>query len=251
MTWPALVFGAACSWQAGESSIEAFQAKYDWAFYRNEDATFREALSNLARAHALLAGQGLGGAFDDAFWMDPFTEAGARFTEKALPVAHELRLAAEHALASLYQNRAKAHAHAGTLDGLIFAAMRLDALGIKIQFASECSRFYRDAYENLTDRARVGRDLCEITGINGRLEDLRDSITRLRIAYADLWAKENRPYWLGNVLARYYLLASPFQAKIPSLHPPQLPYHDPGALQLPRAIAIFTTPETAAYFPSL
>jgi len=243
MTWPALVFGAACSWQAGESSIEAFQAKYDWAFYRNEDATFREALANLAKAHALLAGQGLGGAFDDAFWMDPFTEAGARFTEKALPVAHELRLAAEHALASLYQNRAKAHAHAGTLDGLIFAAMRLDALGIKIQFASECSRFYRDAYENRTDRARVGRDLWEITGINGRLEDLRDSTTRLRIAYADLWAKENRPYWLGNVLVRYDLLASLFQAKIQSLHAAQYLYHEQGALPLPEAMGFFAKSE--------
>src|SRR6267143_2174209 len=243
MTWPALVFGAACSWQAGESSIEAFQAKYDWAFYRNEDATFREALANLARAHALLAGQGLGGAFDDAFWMDPFTEAGARFTEKGLPVAHELRLAAEHALASLYQNRAKAHAHAGTLDGLIFAAMRLDVLGIKIQFVTECSRFYRDAYENRTDRARVGRDLWEITGINGRLEDLRDSITRLRIAYADLWAKENRPYWLGNVLVRYDLLASLFQAKIQSLHAAQYLYHEQGALPLPEAMGFFAKSE--------
>jgi hexosaminidase len=243
MTWPAVVFGAACSWQAGEASIEAFEAKYDWAFYRNEDGTFREALANLARAHALLAARGLGGALDEAFWLDPFTEAGASYTAKALPAAHELRLTAEHALASLYQNRAKARAHPGTLAALIFAAQRLDALGMKIQFADECSRFYRDAYQNQADRARMGSDLWEITGINGRLEDLRDAATRLKAAYAELWGKENRPYWLGNVLVRYDLQASQFQSKIESLRAAQLLYRERGALPPPESFGFFPNPQ--------
>ncbi len=243
MTWPAVVFGAAGSWQAGESSIEAFQANYDWAFYRNDDGTFREVLAQLARSHALLAGQGLGGALDDAFWMDPFTEAGARYTEKALPVARELRLAAERALALLYRQRARARAHAETLDALVFAAMRLDVLGMKVQFASECSRFYRDAYQNRTDPARVRRGFAEISGINGRLEDLRDAATRLRAAYAELWGKENRPYWLGNVLVRYDLLASRFQAKIESLRAALLLYREQGTLPPPEALGFFGKPE--------
>ncbi len=243
MTWPAVLFGAACSWQAGESSIEAFQANYDWAFYRNDDGTFREVLAQLARAHALLAGQGLGGALDDAFWMDPFTEAGARYTEKALPVARELRLAAERALTMLYRQRARASAHAETLDALVFAAMRLDALGMKVQFADECVRFYRDAYQNRTDPARVRRGFAEISGINGRLEDLRDATTRLRAAYAELWRKENRPYWLGNVLVRYDLLAGRFQAKIESLRAALLLYGVQGTLPPPEALGFLGKPE--------
>ncbi len=239
MTWPALVFGAACAWQPGESSIQTFQDRYDWAFYRNDDAAFRDALANLAKAQALLKSQGLGGAMDGAFWLDPFSEAGARYTERALPVAHELRLAAEQALASLYQNRAKARAHADTLDALIFAALRLDALGMKIQFAAEISRFYRDAYENRGDRARVNRNLHEITGTNGRLEDLRDSATRLRALYADLWRKENRPYWLGNVLVRYDNLASLYQAKVERMHAVQALFHDAGTLPAPESLGFF------------
>ncbi len=58
MTWPALIFGAAASWQPGESSIDDFKNSYDWAFYRNDndDRTFAEAMEKLDRSHTLLAG---------------------------------------------------------------------------------------------------------------------------------------------------------------------------------------------------
>ncbi len=239
MTWPAIVFGAACSWQPGECSVEEFRSKYDWAFYRNEDSTFQDAIQNLSRAHALLATAGLGGAFDEAFWVDPFSESGARYTEKALPVARELRLAAERALESLYRNRTRARAHAETLDHLIFAAMRLDLLGMKIQFAGEISKFYWDAYLNMSDKGRVGRDLREITGTNARLEDLRDATTRLRAMYSDLWLKENRPYWLGNVLIRYDNLASLCQAKIESVRAAQDQYRAQSLLPPPQQLGFF------------
>lgn len=243
MTWPAVAFGAACAWQPGESSIEEFQKRYDWAFYRNDDATFREALDHLAKAHTLLASRGLGGAMDDAFWMDPFTEAGARYAERALPVAHDVRLAAERALASLYASRAKARAHAETLDALIFAALRLDALGMKVQFLAESSRFYRDAYDHREDRDRVGRDLWEITGINGRLEDLRDATTRLREQYARLWKQESRAYWLDNVLVRYDILARLFQKKIEDLRAVQALYREGAPLSEPEAMGFFYKPQ--------
>ncbi len=243
MTWPAVTFGAACAWQPGESSIEEFQKRYDWAFYRNDDATFREALDHLAKAHTLLASRGLGGAMDDAFWMDPFTEAGARYAERALPVAHDVRLAAERALASLYASRAKARAHAETLDALIFAALRLDALGMKVQFLAESSEFYRDAYDHREDRDRVGRDLWEITGINGRLEDLRDATTRLREQYARLWKQESRAYWLDNVLVRYDILASLVQKKIEDLRAVQALYREGAPLPEPGAVGFFYKPQ--------
>ncbi len=239
MTWPAVVFGAACSWQPGECSLEEFRSKYDWAFYRNEDSTFQDAIGNLSRTHALLASVGLGGAFDDGFWMDPFSETGTRYTEKALPVARDLRLAAERALESLYRNRTKARAHADTLDDLIFAAVRLDLLGMKIQFTSEISKFYWDAYLNMSDRQRVVRDLVEITGTNARLEDLRDATTRLRAMYSDLWLKENRPYWLENVLIRYDNLASLFQNKILSVRAAQEQYRAQSALPPPQELGFF------------
>ena len=240
MTWPAIVFGAACSWQQGEASIESFKGKYDWAFYRNDDNTFRDAIQNLARSHSIFRdAKVMPGPYDEAFWEDPFTEAAADHIEKAVPAARDLRLAAERALESIYRNSAKARMNADTLDYLKFAAMRLDLFGMKIQFANEISKYYWDAYMNMSDRGRVTRDLNEITSINARLEDLRDATTRLRVAYADLWLKENRPYWLGNVLVRFDNLASLFQSKIQSVQAAERQYKDEGFLPPPHRLGFY------------
>jgi len=244
MTWPALVFGAAASWQPGESSIEDFKNSYDWAFYRNDDGdrTFADVLESLDRPHGLLAGAKLEGASDDVFWTDPFSEVGADVAAKGLPVAHDLRLSAEHALELLLRRRARAQLHAETLDAMIFAAWRLDTLGMKLQFTCEINRFYWDAYQNQTDSQRAWHDLEEITGINARLEDLRDATTRLRKMYEEAWARENRPYWLGNVLVRYDNLAAEMQAKIVAVRQAERQYQATKTLPPPELLGFFWKP---------
>jgi len=241
MTWPALIFGAAASWQAGESSIDDFKNSYDWAFYRNGDdgKTFAEAIDNLDRAHTLLAGVKLDDASNELFWSDPFSEGGANLADKALSVTHDLRISAEGAIESLALNRARAHLHAPTLDDMLLAAWHLDTLGLKIQFSSEISRFYWDAFQNQADKIRVQHDMDEIVDINGRLESLRDSITGLRKMYAGGWARENNPYWLENVLVRYDNLAREVQAKIVAVQQAQYQYDSLKTLPAPEQLGFF------------
>ena len=241
MSWPALIFGAAASWQPGESSIDDFKASYDWAFYRNNDAdrTFAGAIENLNRAHTLLAGVKLDDASHELFWSDPFSESGANMAAKALPVTHDLRLGAERAAQSLLLNRANAHLHPETLDDMQLAAWHLDTLGLKLQFTSEISHFYWDAYMNQTDKVHVQGDLDEIVDINGRLESLRDSITAMRKMYAEGWARENHPYWIENVLVRYDNLASEVQAKIVAVQAAQRQYWTTRTLPPPDQLGFF------------
>jgi hexosaminidase len=241
MTWPALVFGAAASWQPDESSIDDFKNSYDWAFYRNDDKdrTFAGVIENLDRAHAGLAGVKLDNASHALFWSDPFSEGGSNLAAKALPVTHDLRISAERAIESLALNRAKAHLHSRTLDDMLLAAWHLDTLGLKIQFTSEISRFYWDAYQNQNDKIRVQHDLDEIVDINGRLESLRDSITELRKMYADGWARENHPYWVDNVLVRYDNLALEVQAKIVAVQQAQYQYDSLKSLPAPEQLGFF------------
>ncbi len=241
MTWPALVFGATASWQPGESSIDDFKSSYDWAFYRNndDDSIFAGVIENLDRPNTLLAGVKLDNASNELFWSDPFSEAGANTAAKALPVTHDLRISAERAAESLLLNRAKARLHAETLDDMLFAAWHLDALGLKIQFTSEISRYYWDAYQNQTDKIRVQQDLDEIVDINGRLESLRDEITETRKMYAEGWARENHPYWLDNVLVRYDNLALEVQAKIVAVQAAQRQYWSTKTLPAPEQLGFF------------
>ena len=239
MTWPGLVFGAAASWQAGESSIEDFKSSYDWAFYRNQDTTFAGVIENLDRPHSLLAGVKLDNANHDLFWSDPFSEAGANTAARALPVTHDLRLSAEHAAETLMLQRGKARLHAETLGDMLLAAWHLDTLGLKIQFTSEISHYYWDAYQNQTDTTRAQHDLDEIVDINGRLQSLRDAITGTRGKYAEGWAHENQPYWLDNVLVRYDNLASEVQAKIVAVEAAQRQYRTMKTLPAPEQLGFF------------
>src|SRR6266849_5986252 len=185
MTWPALIFGAAASWQPGESSIDDFKKSYDWAFYRNND--------------------------------DDSTFAGVL----------EMR------------DRTKAHLHAETLDDMLLASWHLDTLGLKIQFTSEISLFYWDAYQNQTDGTRAQHDLDEIVDINGRLQSLRDAITEMRRMYAEGWARENQPYWQDNVLVRYDNLAAEVQAKIVAVQAAQRQYWNTKTLPPPEQLGFF------------
>ncbi|MFZ0478514.1 MAG: beta-N-acetylhexosaminidase, partial [Terriglobales bacterium] len=157
MTWPALVFGAAAGWQPGESNIDDFKKSYDWAFYRNSDSTFMDAIDNLDLVHPIVAPLKLDST-DELFWSNGFSSNGAALAAQAAPSMHNLRLGAEHAIQSLQLNQAKARVHSETIPDMLFAAWRLDTLGMKIQFTSEMNSYYWDAYQNQSDPARVEHD---------------------------------------------------------------------------------------------
>jgi hexosaminidase len=236
MTWPSLVFGAACAWQSGQSSIEDFWKSYDWAFYRAPGQHFSEAIQKLAQINDLLDDAGLGGTNDANFWLDPFSPAGARLAFEARPEVRLIRLDAEDALATFYRERSTAHIHQETLDDLIFAARRLDALGMKIQYTAEIDGFYRNAYLHLGNPELVLRNLYRISATNGRLQDMRDQTTELEADYATLWRRQYHPFWLGNVLIRYNNLASLYQSKIQSLQIIINDYHRTSELPTPESL---------------
>ena len=242
MAWPALVFGAAAGWQEGESDIDRFKNDYDWAFYRNDGATFRDVLENLDRGHQALAKSHVTIETDDLFWADPFTPEGAKLMQRILPTATDIRLGAEHALESLYRDGDKAHANQTTLADMTLGAWRWDALGMKAEFTQEINKFYWDAFQNQTDADRVGNDLEEITSINARLEDLRDATTRLSGMYREAWLREYNPFWLDNVLVRYDTLAREFQKKIVAVRQARRQYDATKTLAPPQELGFYLQP---------
>jgi hexosaminidase len=215
LNWWGIVYGAASAWEPERTDVGEFNRKYDWAFYRNTDHRFAEAINNLGHLNEVLhagttepmpfkEGQ-WGGAYDSLFWRNPFTPAGNRDVQKELPVASFVRLTAEKAYTVFAEGASRARRNADTLQDYQLAALRLDALGMRYQFAQEISERYATAlaHQNDRDKKLFNNALADIQSTNGRLQDLRDYTTRLRELYQQRWLSENLPGWLPNVWQLY------------------------------------------------
>jgi hypothetical protein len=202
-TWMGVLFGAAASWQPGESDVAAFQRAYGPAFYRDTTGRANSAERLMMQAHTLLANAGLGNGTDALFWQDPFSTDGLITAEKIRPVTHDLRVAAESAMVYVAQlrNAGGPVVNESALAALELGARRMDFIGMKFQFADDI----RNAYAHAADTTLKNgtRELGDISGANGRLQDMRDGYGLIRELYQAAWLRENRPYWLQNNLARY------------------------------------------------
>ena len=207
-TWYAVLFGAAASWQPGESSIEDFQRSFGRAFHGDTTGLIDAAQRQLIAAHTLLQRQGVGDANDFLYWLDPYTHEGMLTADRIRPALHDVRILAESALVNVEkaQRLQPKLREADALAAMELGARRVDFIGMKFQFADEISAMYARAAASDTSRdgrTNAGRELSDISGINGRTQDLRDGYALARELYDKAWGHENKPYWEGNVLARY------------------------------------------------
>jgi hexosaminidase len=205
--WYGVLFGAAASWQPGESSTPQFQASYGAVFHGDTTGKIDQAQAQIMAAQKLLTDNGFrSGASNALFWEDPWSPAGQEDSAKLLPILKELRLDAENAITLIDEARtASPLREPEALDALAQGARRIDFIGMKFQFADEIAHAYADAYSQqaVTPHSRASSDLIEISNANGRCQDLRDGYTLTRELFQEAWLRDNRPYWLQNVLAQY------------------------------------------------
>ncbi len=243
--WYGILFGAAASWQKGESSISEFQGSYAQVFHNDATGKLNQAQTELMAAHALLKEQAkVGDASNSLFWLDPLSKDGLKIASQIRPYTHDLRLHAEAALTLIAQARAASGTHAmpptppanagydsvtyGTassnlaepdaVDALELGARRIDLIGLNFQLSDEIVQGYQRAYgmQSTTDKkqkAAVGRELSDINGINGRIEDIRDTYSLLRDLYEAAWLRSNRGYALRPALEHYDFTVGVWQAR--------------------------------------
>jgi hypothetical protein len=212
--WYGVLFGAAASWQPGESSEDAFAASYGLAFHGDASGKIDQAQQALRAAHAVLKQAGVGDARDSYFWTDPFSPEGQALAGKLRPVIGELRMDAERAITLLAQARDAAHEehkkleNPEALDALELGARRIDFVGLKFQSADDCVTLYDRARAlaekgDKDDRREISDLLHTIGSNNGRLQDIRDGYSLLSDLYRQAWLRDNRPYWLQTNMDRY------------------------------------------------
>jgi hexosaminidase len=214
--WYGVLFGAAAGWQKGESSIPQFERSYGEVFHGDSTGKINEAQLELMAAHKLIQGLGMDSYPDDGsdaiFWIDPWSKEGQQLSLRMQPIVHDLRMHAEHAIDLIREARkAQDLREQDALDALELGAYRFDAIGLKFQAAAEIPKTYKNAFSHRAEsnqridgqRPTVELDLMDISDIQGRCQELRNSYSESKDAYEKLWLAENRPYALGNVLARY------------------------------------------------
>lgn len=204
--WYGVLFGAAAAWQPGESSLQQFETSYGAVFHGDLTGKIDRAQGELMAAQKLLSFNNYHfGASNVLFWEDPWSPAGQQDSAQLLPLMKDLRLHAENAITLVEEARAAAPLREqNALDAIELGARRIDFIGMKFQFADEIARTYADAYaDQSTPHSRASSDLIEISNANGRCQDLRDGYTLTRELFAQAWMRDNRPYWIENVLAQY------------------------------------------------
>jgi NAD(P)-dependent dehydrogenase (short-subunit alcohol dehydrogenase family) len=224
LNWWSIVYGAATAWEAGIPDAAALDQKYDWAFYRNTDHRFVEAIKQLSHINETLRktdlgqvyGEDYGGTGNELFWHDPFSPQGQADAKRALPAAPQLRRMAEEAYSVFASSASRARRNADTLPYLEFAALKLDALGMRYIYLQEMAEAYANslAHQNDPDKRLAEMGLWEITSTNGHLQDLREYTTKLSELYKQLWLSENLATWLPNMLQLYDRQSALWQNKI-------------------------------------
>jgi hexosaminidase len=262
--WYGILFGAAAAWQPGESSILDFEQSYAQVFHGDATGALNRAQLEIMAAHAVLKDQAkVGDATNNIFWLDPWSPDGQKIAAEVRPYTHDLRLHAEAALTLIAQARAAAGPNPNppapapaapllydaatygaassalrepdAIDALELGARRIDFIGLKFQLADEMSSAYARALADAASpdkktRAGVSRDISDLNGVNGRIQDIRNGYTLLRDLYQSAWLRSNRPYSLRNVLEQYDYTTQLWLARSDKLHSAQRQWSDSKTL---------------------
>jgi hypothetical protein len=147
------------------------------------------------------------------------------------------------------------------IDALELGARRLDFIGLKFQLADEMAEAYARAQADAlsTDketRMMTSRELGDINGVDGRIQDIKDEYSLLRGLYEQSWLRTNRAYGLRPVLEHYDSTIALWLARMDKLRSAQRQWSNdrtlPAAAELgiPAPPAPETTPPAPGGPPS-
>lgn len=142
------------------------------------------------------------------------------------------------------------------IDALELGARRMDFIGLKFQLADEMAAAYSRATlaSTSTDRkirGTVNRELGDLNGVNGRLQDIRSGYTLIRDLYESAWLRSNRPYWLRNVLEQYDYTTQIWLARADKVHSAQRQWSDSKTLPTADELGIPPAPALPTVLPAL
>ena len=145
--------------------------------------------------------------------------------------------------ANAYPSTATSLREPNAIDAMELGARRIDFLCLKFQLADEMVSAYSRAYNasQSTDpklRRTISRELSDINGVNGRLQDITYGYAQIRDLYAQAWLRSNRPYGLRPILEHYDSTIALWQARIEKLRTAQRQFSEAKTLPAAQDLGI-------------
>lgn len=204
LNWYSIAASAAASWQEVDLDTARLRARFDWAMFRNPGSDAADAHLELQQAHRRIQALTRHDANLATFWQHPLLNGLDNQMVAALePEATPVRAAAERAIEDLSRARAAARMNREALDACAFAARRMHAIGLRAAIAKQVPEHYRRLLTLAAPGSPIADARQQLNAINALLVEGRDAASSLRDEQERLWLADNRPYWLGNVLALY------------------------------------------------
>lgn len=204
LNWYALAGAAAASWQMAALDTTNLHRAFDWVMFRNPGTDAADAITLMQQDHRLVMNARTQDANLPLYWQNPLNSTIDRQQLGVLePKAAEIRLNAELALEHLAHARAAARRNVEVLDENAFAARRLHAIGMRAAAAKRIPALYQSYLAKSVPGTPVTEARAVLGDINALLVEGRDTEVALRAEHEALWLRQNRPYWLGNILALY------------------------------------------------
>lgn len=189
--WPGFVWGAECSWNASNTTLDDFN-------HRVGAVLFGERGDHFGQALALLSTPGIAGLPNRDFWkieLGPMRIANVQTArERWETLLKPIRPALEH----LEACRKEATANAELLDYFLFGARRMELYAQRELDRIEAALAYREA--SRTESKQAGPLIAKA---EAALRHARDAHEALGKQFAELWLRENKPYALDWTLGRY------------------------------------------------
>jgi len=202
-SWHGHAWAAECAWNASKTPYEDFSRRIGAVLFGEKGHHFGQAIDLLAKTHRL---PGMERMRNSRFWQDdlgPLKTSAALEETAARRLLETVRPAIEH----LEACRKEAKANAALLDAFLFGARRMELIGQRMLDRLEVISLYGAAYELPLDEAPPL--LAKAQAI---VEKDRDAHKALGDQWAALWARENRPYALDRVMARYRAVVRRYDA---------------------------------------
>lgn len=203
--WVGFAWGAECAWNGSSTSFSDFTRRLGAVLFGEPGAVFGRAIDSLSTP-------GIDGMPNAAFWKFHFRPAHVRSAESAKEHWTTLLEPVRAAIADLELCKKQASSNSELLDYFLFGARRMELCFQRELNRVDAAVLYRNAR-----RLPLPQALPLVAQIEDLLRSDKHAHEALAHRFAELWARENRPYALTWTLQRYQELIERYDAQLERL----------------------------------